>query len=230
MKAVLKNDSLVPVFLLALNLVPLLAGMHRISVLAGMVAASSKDQRFLLHPVPIVIHVASVSLFGILGALQFSFRLRRNSWHRTAGITVVICGLISAASGLWLSQFFPRGPFDGSVLYTLRMFVGVTVIWLLTMGIFAFSQGNVVRHRACMTRAYALALGAGTQVITHMPWFMLPGLHSKSFRTACMASGWIINLVIAEWWLRTQTTNVTVNEKWSSREHEPIYIIHGTDL
>ena len=36
----------------------------------------------------------------------------------------------------------------------------------IVLGFTAIRRGDVARHRAWMTRAYALALGAGTQVFT----------------------------------------------------------------
>ena len=53
-------------------------------------------------------------------------------------------------------------------------------------------------------RAYALFLGAGTQVFTAgftaLP-FMNPYM-SEGLATASMAGGWIINALVAEWMLQ----------------------------
>ena len=46
---------------------------------------------------------------------------------------------------------------------------------------------------------YALGLGAGTQAFTHIPWLLFPGIHGGLARTLCMAAGWALNLVVAEW-------------------------------
>lgn len=42
-------------------------------------------------------------------------------------------------------------------------------------------------------------LGAGTQVLTHIPWFLLPDLRGEALRTLCMGAGWAINAGVAEW-------------------------------
>ncbi|MEO0561544.1 MAG: hypothetical protein AAF125_05500, partial [Chloroflexota bacterium] len=54
-------------------------------------------------------------------------------------------------------------------------------------------------------RAYALAMGAGTQVFTHMPWFILHGTATPDelSRAIMMGAGWLINIVIAEWVIMT---------------------------
>lgn len=50
-----------------------------------------------------------------------------------------------------------------------------------------------------MTRAYAIGLGAGTQVFTHLPWFLMyremPGEAPRAF---LMGAGWVINVLVAE--------------------------------
>ena len=48
-------------------------------------------------------------------------------------------------------------------------------------------------------RAYAIGLGAGTQVLTHLPWFILVGKPGESSRAVLMAAGWVINLAVADW-------------------------------
>lgn len=56
-----------------------------------------------------------------------------------------------------------------------------------------------------MTRAFAIGLGAGTQVFTHLPWFLLvdrtPG---ETPRAIFMGAGWAINVLVAEWIIRSR--------------------------
>ena len=56
-----------------------------------------------------------------------------------------------------------------------------------------------------MTRGYAIALGAGTQVFTMLPWvlFFGPiGAADELPRTVLMTAGWVINLAVAEYVIR----------------------------
>jgi uncharacterized membrane protein len=124
-------------------------------------------------------HILGSVIFCILGALQFSASLRRHklNWHRAAGWVLVPCGLVVALSGLWMTQYYPRGvsppaSFDGPSLYVIRMMVGVSMALSLCLGFVAILRGNIAQHRAWMARGYALGLGAGTQVFTHIPWFL----------------------------------------------------------
>ena len=61
-----------------------------------------------------------------------------------------------------------------------------------------------------MTRGYALALGAGTQVFTMLPWVVIfgpIGAADELPRTLLMAAGWAINLAVAEYVIRRRSTH-----------------------
>ncbi len=71
----------------------------------------------------------------------------------------------------------------------------------LVLGSMAIRRGDIARHRAWMTRAYALALGAGTQVFTLGIGEAFFGASDRS--TALLqGAGWAINLAVAEWFIR----------------------------
>lgn len=54
-----------------------------------------------------------------------------------------------------------------------------------------------------VTRAYAIGIGAGTQVLTCLLWFMLvEGKLGELPRIVTIGAGWAINMVFAEWILR----------------------------
>jgi hypothetical protein len=53
-----------------------------------------------------------------------------------------------------------------------------------------------------MARGYAIGLGAGTQVLTHLPWMLLAGQPSGTARVLLMLAGWVVNLAVTEWALR----------------------------
>ena len=75
--------------------------------------------------------------------------------------------------------------------------MGISVI----LGLAAIRRRDIPRHRAWMTRAYALALGAGTQAFT--VGFGEAVFGSGVVRTdLMMAAGWAINLAVAEWVIR----------------------------
>ena len=67
---------------------------------------------------------------------------------------------------------------------------------------------DLVRHRAWMVRGYALGMGAGTQVVVHIPWLILAGRPDEFVRALLMGAGWAINAGIAEWAIRRRPVRV----------------------
>lgn len=196
-------EWLVPAALLLLSAVPVAAGAFRITELTGG-AVTPDNARFFASPLPVVLHIISVSLYAILGAFQFapSFRRRRPGWHRTSGRLLVPSGLIAALSGLWMTLFYALPDYDGGVLYWLRLLFGSAMVLSILLGVAAIGRRDFARHGAWMLRAYAIGLGAGTQVLTHLPWFLFPDVQGELTRALSMGAGWVINLAVAEWIIR----------------------------
>jgi uncharacterized membrane protein len=152
-----------------------------------------------------VLHVLSVIPYSIVGAFQFSpgFRRRNRPWHRAAGRVLGVCGLVAALSGLWMAQFYPWPAGDGTGVYLERLVFGTVMVASIVLGVNAVRRRDFTAHGAWMIRAYAIGLGAGTQVLTHLPWFMLAeGKPGETARAVMMGAGWIINVVVAEWIIR----------------------------
>lgn len=204
-----RADRLIPAGLIALGLVPIVAGSFRLVQLVGGAEITSENARFFAAPVPVVLHIVSSVIFCALGAFQFApgFRRRQPGWHRAAGRVLVACGLVSALTGLWMAHFYPPGNFtgplpasyDGSFVYALRLLAGSAMALSLWLGLTAVLKRDIPGHRAWMIRAYALGLGAGTQVFTHLPWFLFPDMRGELARTLFMGAGWGINVAVAEW-------------------------------
>jgi uncharacterized membrane protein len=200
-----KADWLVPTALIALSLVPAVAGTVRLTQLAGDTAVTPENARFLASPVPVSIHILSVIVYSILGAFQVSpgLRRRRRGWHRAAGKIVAVCGLLAALSGLWMTLFYPWPAGDGQVLYLERLVFGSAMVASVVLALNAIRRRDFKSHGEWMIRAYAIGLGAGTQVLTHLPWFILvEGKPGEGARAVMMGAGWAINVVVAEWIIR----------------------------
>ena len=207
-----RHDWPIPAGLIALSIVPLIAGSLRLSQLAQGGPMTAENMRFLGASLVTALHLVSVAFYSVFGALQFSpgFRRSRPGWHRYFGRILIPAGLAAALSGLWMTQFFPpaggSGPlvadFDGPALYWIRLMVGSAMAAFLCLGFAAIRRRDVPAHRGWMMRAYALGLGAGTQAFTHIPWFLFPAIRGEAARTLCMGAGWAINLVVAEWFIR----------------------------
>jgi uncharacterized membrane protein len=193
----------VPFALVALVVVPATAGSLRLVELAGGPHLLPADPGISASPVPVVVHIVCAVLYAVMGAFQFSTALRRRrpGWHRGAGRVLVVLGLAVALSALWMTLFYPREPGTGELTFVFRLAFGSGMAASIILGFTAIRRGEVARHRAWMTRAYALALGAGTQVFTL-------GVGEPIFGTGPRANGllmgaaWVINLAVAEYVLR----------------------------
>ena len=191
--------------LILLSLVPAVAGTARLAELASGAEVTEANARFFAQPFPVILHVLVVIPYSILGALQFSkgFRRRNRPWHRMAGRVLGVCGLLAALTGLWMAHFYawPKG--DGQGVYLERLVFGTAMLVSILLGLYAVRRRNFVAHGEWMIRGYAIGLGAGTQVLTHLPWFLLtdewPG---ESARAVMMGSAWVINVIVAEWVIR----------------------------
>jgi uncharacterized membrane protein len=195
-----KPGWLTPAGLIMLSVVPVLAGAARVAQLAGGAQVTPENARFFAAPLPVVVHIFSASVYCVLGAFQFAPGLRRRSlgWHRAAGRLLVPCGLAAALSGLWMTLFYPQPPGDGDLLTCFRLVFGAAMLLSIGLGFAAVRRRDIVRHRAWMVRAYAIGLGAGTQVLTHLPWILIVGKPDELSRALLMLAGWVINLAVAE--------------------------------
>ncbi|GEM88504.1 DUF2306 domain-containing protein [Meiothermus granaticius] len=197
-------EWMIPTALLVLSLVPTVAGAVRVIQLGTGVEITPDNARFFDAPVPVLLHIAGATVYSLLGAFQFapSFRRFRPGLHRAAGRLLIPSGLVAAPSGLWMAHFYPWPELDGEILYGLRLLFGTAMTLSLVMGALAIYQRNFVRHGAWMMRAYAIGLGAGTQVFTHIPLALFPEALNEGTRALAMGAGWVINLVVAEWVIR----------------------------
>jgi len=208
MSGVSRNENrpragwLVPAGLLALGIVPAIAGALRLAELGSGAAITPENARFFAAPAPVVIHIVSAVLFSVLGAFQFSAGLRRSRphWHRLSGRVAAPLGLAAALSGLWMTLFYPNADanFDGPAVYGMRLAAGAGMVAAMVLALTAIARRDIPAHQRWMTRAYALGMAAGTQVFTHIPWFLWPELQGELLRAVCMGAGWVINIVIAE--------------------------------
>jgi uncharacterized membrane protein len=147
----------------------------------------------------VVVHILSVIPYAVLGAFQFSSRLRRRrpGWHRATGRVLVVLGLAVSLSGLWMTLVYPRQTDTGVLAFVFRLAAGSGMAVSIVLGFAAIRRRDLQAHQAWMTRAYALALGAGTQTLTLGLAHALIGSAAPSTDLG-LGAGWVVNLVVAE--------------------------------
>jgi len=163
--------------LILLSLVPAIAGIARLAELGGGAEITPANARFFAAPLPVVMHILVVIPYAVVGAFQFApaFRRRHRRWHRAAGRVLAVFGLVAALTGLWMAHFYPWPAGDGEALYVLRLVFGSAMTASLVLALAAIRRRDFPAHGAWMTRAYAIGLGAGTQVLTPLPWSIAVG-------------------------------------------------------
>lgn len=198
----------VPAGLIAMSAIPLTAGTMRLVELAGG-PGISPDVRFKDFPAPVVVHVVGATVYALLGAFQFSrtFRRAHRSWHRHVGRILVVAGLLVGTSALVMTLVYERKPGTGDLLYITRLVVGSAMGAFLLLGLTAARRRDFSAHRAWMMRAYALGLGAGTQIFTEGFGKAIFG-NDITPNDLEMLAGWSINLAIAELVIRRNRRRV----------------------
>ena len=191
----------VPTALIFLSLIPVIAGAARLTELTGGAAVTVQNARFFASPVPVVIHIVSVTIYSLLGAFQFVPALRgRRGWHRIAGSVLIPAGLLAALSGLWMSAFYPLP--DGTTDVPIRLFFGSAMLVSILLGIVAIRRRDFVRHSGWMTRGYAIGAAAGTQAFVISGWLLIVGTPGELTRALLMGAAWVINVAVAEYVIR----------------------------
>lgn len=200
----------VPVALIVLSLIPVIAGAARLTELTGGANVTPQNARFFASPIPVVTHIVTVTVYSLLGAFQFAPTLRRvspprrgrQSWHQMAGRLLVPAGLLAGLSGLWMSMFYALPEGDGEALLVLRLIFGSAMVASIIIGLFAIRRRDYATHGAWMTRAYAIALGAGTQAFVFLSWMLVAGPTDEATRAVLMGASWVINLAVAEYFIQ----------------------------
>ena len=116
-----------------------------------------------------------------------------------------------------MTLFYSGAP-GGALLWSVRLVVGSTMAAAIVLGFSAIRRRDIAAHRAWMIRAYALGLGAGTQVFTQGIGEALFGTSDLSTGIS-VASGWLINALVAEWVIRRPSVRRARLSRAASARH-----------
>ena len=205
----------VPAGLILLSVIPLTFGVIRLIQLISGAEITPANARFFASPSPVVIHIISSAIYALFGASQFVSRLwqRGIKWHRWVGRLLVPFGLLVGLSGVWMTVFYPRAEGASDLLYVLRLFFGFGMVLSIILGFISIRRRDVNQHKAWMTRAYAIGMGAGTQVLTGMVGALILGKVNEFENALLMGAAWVINLAVAEWSIHKDSTMQTRTAK-----------------
>jgi hypothetical protein len=130
---------------------------------------------------------------------------------------------------MWMALFYPRAHNVGNLLTAFRLLFGSAMVASIVLGFVAIRRGDVRRHRAWMTRAYAIGLGAGTQMFTGLVASLIVGPPTELSRALQDGAGWAINLAVAEWAIRRRWAphRGELPVRMSRRRATPTYVPTG---
>lgn len=188
---------LAPAGLILLSLIPVIAGMFRVTELTSGGVITPDNARFFASPIPVIAHIASATVYCLLGAFQFVPSLRRRrGWHRIAGGILIPAGLLAALSGLWMTAFYAAPDGGSALLMVIRLAA------CIFLGIIALKRRDFNAHGAWMTRAYALGIAAGTQAVVFAFWILGVGPVNSLTDALLMGAAWVLNAGVAEFVIR----------------------------
>jgi uncharacterized membrane protein len=202
MKFISRSEWALLAFIVFYSFIPAIGGLVRLLELAGGPDVLPENSRALSDPFPIALHIMSSFLFLIVGAFQFlpSIRRHHRAAHRAIGRVLVIAGIVSAASGLWMTHNYAfSGDLQGNLLYWVRMVLGSLMIGFIVWAVIAIKSRNIFQHSAAMLRAYAIGQGASTQTMLGIGWIIIVGSEAMGpLREGIMVFAWGLNLLVAE--------------------------------
>jgi uncharacterized membrane protein len=195
---------LVPAGLILISALPVIFGAVRLNQLATGAEITPDNARFFAAPAPVVVHSLSSIVYALVGAFQFVTGDRRRwlGWHRAAGWVLVVCGLLVGLSGLWMTLFYAMPGGANDLLFAFRLAFGSGMVISIGLAMAAIRRRDIKGHRAWMLRAYAIGLGAATQVLTGIGESLLVPHPDALSKALSMGAGWLINLALAEWIIR----------------------------
>ncbi len=155
----------------------------------------------LHYKVAFFAHVFAAIVSLAAGFTQFSERLRRRypKMHRWSGWIYAINVLFVAGPSGLVIGLYANGGWSSQLAFCL-----LAVLWMVFTGLALSSilRRDVAAHRRWMIRSFALTLSA----ITLRAWkFVLVAAFEPRpmdvYRIVAWL-GWVLNLLVAEWWIR----------------------------
>ena len=199
MKYFTKSEWMILVGLFVLSFIPVSAGIFRLVELGGGAAMLPENPRVTAAPMPVVLHIIIVGLYCYLGAFQFLPSIRRHSpkWHRCNGRLMVVSGIVSALSGLWMTHFYSF-PYElqGDLLYCVRILLGSAMVVFRVLGLAAILRRDIVRHSSWMIR------------LCHRPRGVHPG---------AIAHAWVYDWRRTEWPRQRRIDDIRLDNKYCRR-------------
>ena len=173
------------------------------------------NARYFESPLAILVHGTSGIGFFLTVPLQFSpaFRQKHPQWHRVSGRIALLSAYILAASGVWMHHMLT--PEETGMRYIGLIIVSLGMVVAFTLAFYHVLKRQITAHRRWMYRAVAISLAVVTPLLIEVLAALTLGqvetfrpLLVQLFHDYDRLIGLAINLLIAEWLLRTKESAV----------------------
>jgi uncharacterized membrane protein len=155
------------------------------------------------YPV-LVVHVATGSIAMLAGLLQIWPRLRRTRprLHRVSGRVYVAVVLAGAPALAVLIVLRAQNMGDAHTSIVIGFSI-LTILWVWTTAgaLRAARQGRYADHRRLMIYSFALTLSIMWSRFWFVAAMMIPGFEVEWVADNTGWLPWVLNLLIAQWWL-----------------------------
>jgi uncharacterized membrane protein len=184
-----------------LLLIPVLInGYHPPVVGKGFIAVDDS----LTHPVLTLIHIIPGLLFVVLGPFQFIQRIRTRypTWHRVSGRLFLASGVIIGITALVMS--FAVLAIGGVNQAAATILFSLFFLYALFKALQQVLQHKIAGHREWVIKAYSIGLAVATIRIINVIFFAtsrLTGLTPHEFFGIAFWIGFVIHLILAEFWI-----------------------------
>lgn len=168
------------------------------------------DIRYYEHYLATFLHLGPGLLIFCLGPLQFIPAIRKKwlNFHRWSGRTFLICGVISAFSGMYVGVIYPFAGIDGQGFNEsmATAFFGAYTLFCIVKAYTSIRRREIGLHREWMIRTWALMLAIATERVM-LGIFLANtsiGIEVLFGTTFWMAA--MINIACAETWINLTRT------------------------
>jgi uncharacterized membrane protein YozB (DUF420 family) len=163
------------------------------------------DDIFARHTALTLIHILPGLLFVTLGPWQFSagLRARHPMWHRVNGRVFLCAALTIGSSALLMSFAMPA--IGGPVQATATGIFSAFFLFALGKGFWHIRKRESALHRRWMIRAFSIGIAVATIRPIVGLFFLtsrLTGLTPRQFFGWAFWIGFVLHLILTEWWLQ----------------------------
>ena len=192
------NNRAMPYVMGALTLIPLGGTIYRLTEIITTGHWTFDFNPQIVDRLPLFLHGIGMALFLVLGAFQFSAKLRarRPALHRKMGRIAGLGAILGGLTGIWMTLLHLE--ISTPLLIGGRLLFGSAMVIFTVLAIRAAMHRRLIDHQNWIIRAYAIALAAGTLPFIFAPMYLILGDVSQLENDVIQVAGWMINLAIAE--------------------------------